>query len=65
MSGDGEPWSVHLDVRDLGGHLDFTNSWYSLSEGQGGYAWGCYGWCAAPRVSGQVSHDASVFGVLP
>ena len=24
VSGDGRPWSVELDVRDLGGHLDFT-----------------------------------------
>ena len=24
MSVDGRPWSVELDVRDLGGHLDFT-----------------------------------------
>ena len=24
MSGDGQPWKVELDVRDLGGHLDFT-----------------------------------------
>ena len=24
VSGDGMPWKVKLDVRDLGGHLDFT-----------------------------------------
>ena len=24
VSGDGRPWSVELDVCDLGGHLDFT-----------------------------------------
>ena len=24
VSGDGRPWSVELDVQDLGGHLDFT-----------------------------------------
>ena len=24
VSGDGRPWSVELDVRDLGGHWDFT-----------------------------------------
>ena len=24
VSGDGRPWTVELDVRDLGGHLDFT-----------------------------------------
>ena len=24
VSGDGKPWKVELDVRDLGGHLDFT-----------------------------------------
>ena len=24
VSGDGMPWKVELDVRDLGGHLDFT-----------------------------------------
>ena len=24
LSGDGSFWQVHLDVRDLGGHLDFT-----------------------------------------
>ena len=24
VSGDGRPWSVELDVRDLGGHVDFT-----------------------------------------
>ena len=24
VSGDGRPWSVELDVRDLGGHLEFT-----------------------------------------
>ena len=24
VSGDGQCWSVQLDVRDLGGHLDFT-----------------------------------------
>ena len=24
LSGDGRPWSVELDVRDLGGHLDFA-----------------------------------------
>ena len=24
VSGDARPWSVELDVRDLGGHLDFT-----------------------------------------
>ena len=23
VSGDGRPWTVELDVRDLGGHLDF------------------------------------------
>ena len=25
VSGDGMPWKVKLDVRDLGGHLDFTS----------------------------------------
>ena len=25
ISGDGRFWKVQLDVRDLGGHLDFTN----------------------------------------
>ena len=24
ISGDGKVWKVQLDVRDLGGHLDFT-----------------------------------------
>ena len=24
VSGDGQPWKVELDIRDLGGHLDFT-----------------------------------------
>ena len=24
FAGDGRPWTVELDVRDLGGHLDFT-----------------------------------------
>ena len=24
ISGDGKAWKVQLDVRDLGGHLDFT-----------------------------------------
>ena len=24
MSGDGKVWNVQLDIRDLGGHLDFT-----------------------------------------
>ena len=24
VSGDGRPWTVELNVRDLGGHLDFT-----------------------------------------
>ena len=24
VSGDGRPWSVELDVRDLGGHFDFA-----------------------------------------
>ena len=24
VSGNGKPWTVELDVRDLGGHLDFT-----------------------------------------
>ena len=24
VSGDGRPWTAELDVRDLGGHLDFT-----------------------------------------
>ena len=24
LSGDGKPWTVELDARDLGGHLDFT-----------------------------------------
>ena len=25
VSGDGKVWKVRLDVRDLGGHFDFTN----------------------------------------
>ena len=24
VSSDGKPWKVELDIRDLGGHLDFT-----------------------------------------
>ena len=24
VAGDGRPWKVELDVRDLGGHLDLT-----------------------------------------
>ena len=36
LSHQGEKWTVKLDVRDLGGHLDTT----------------CRGWSAAPRCPG-------------
>ena len=36
ISGDGKPWKVELDVRDLGGHLDFARraraGWYGGSK---------------------------------
>ena len=35
VSGDGGFWKVQLDVRDLGGHLDFTflsSVWYSFQK---------------------------------
>ena len=42
VSGDGRPWSVELDIRDLGGHLDFTGtlSWRVRDATHGGAAVG-------------------------
>ena len=36
ISGEGGFWKVQLDVRDLGGHLDFTSrarGWYTFHKG--------------------------------
>ena len=36
VSGDGKVWKVQLDVRDLGGHLDFyrkCQGWYAFQAG--------------------------------
>ena len=50
VSGDGRPWSVELDVRDLGGHLDFT-----------GRAWAG---TLCRRVKG-ATHGVAAVGALP
>ena len=35
VSGDGRPWSVELDVRELGGHFDFTwRAWAGTLPGR-------------------------------
>ena len=49
VSGDGRPWSVELDVRDLGCHLDFTRRSSGLVHYLC-YACGCCGRCAAFMV---------------
>ena len=63
MFGDGRSLSVELDVRDLGGHLDFTrragaSTWSrrvkAVTRG------GCCGWCVALGGSGKAG-ACSVF----
>ena len=56
ISGDGGFWKVQLDVRDLGGHLDFTyRAWagaLSKRVDEATYCWSCCGWCFAFGFSG-------------
>ena len=56
-SGDGGFWIVQLDVRDLGGHLDFTFGARAgtLSKRVGeATARGCFSWCFTSGFSGQI-----------
>ena len=54
ISGDGKFWKVQLDIRDLGGHLDFTRRARAgtLSRRVGEATVGCC-WCVTSWFSGQ------------
>ena len=55
ISGDGGFWKVQLDVRDLGGHLDFTlraRAGTLSKRVRDATFWGCFSWCFTFRSSG-------------
>ena len=57
VAGDGGFWNVQLDVRDLGGHLEFTLRARAgtLSKRVGeATVRGCFSWCFTFGFSGQV-----------
>ena len=56
VSGNGGFWKVQLDVRDLGGHLDFTlraRAGTLSKRVREATLRGCFSWCSTFRFSGK------------